>query len=106
MDHMQIIDDIAIGIIEPQALRTDREARFPREAIDAMGRAGLLGLVSSERIGGHGGGLEEAAEVIGRIARACPSTAMVVCMHYCATSVIEAQGPDEIRSEIAAGRHL
>ncbi|HZT56693.1 MAG TPA: acyl-CoA dehydrogenase family protein, partial [Burkholderiaceae bacterium] len=40
------------------------------------------------------------------IAQACPSTAMVLCMHYCATAVIEALGPDALRREIAAGRHL
>jgi alkylation response protein AidB-like acyl-CoA dehydrogenase len=31
---------------------------------------------------------------------------MVVCMHYCATAVIEAHGPVEIRRAIAAGKHL
>jgi alkylation response protein AidB-like acyl-CoA dehydrogenase len=31
---------------------------------------------------------------------------MVVCMHYCATAVIEAFGPVEVRRAIAAGKHL
>ena len=31
---------------------------------------------------------------------------MVVCMHYCATAVIEQHGPDDVRRAIAAGDHL
>src|SRR5262249_3460981 len=41
-----------------------------------------------------------------RLARACGSTAMVVCMHYCATVVVEHHGPLEIRRAIAGGDHL
>lgn len=106
MNHLDTIDTVAREAIAPLALRTDREGRFPREAMDALGRAGLLGLVSAPAMGGQGLGLREAADVVGRIARDCPSTAMVVCMHYCATSVIEAQGPEGLRRDIAAGRHL
>ena len=72
----------------------------------AMGDAGLLGLVSATEVGGKGLGLPAASQVVGRIARECASTAMVVCMHYCATAVIEANGPVEVRKAIAAGKHL
>ncbi|MBO9687222.1 acyl-CoA dehydrogenase family protein [Roseateles chitosanitabidus] len=106
MSHLDTADVVVRDVIEPLSIRTDREGRFPREAIDALGRAGLLGLVSATAVGGQGAGLREAAEVVGRIARDCPSTAMVVCMHYCAAAVIEAQGPEAVRREIAAGRHL
>lgn len=99
-------DRIANDIVEPHALQTDQEGKFPRAALDALGQAGLLGLTSSPQVGGQGAGLREAADVVGRIAQDCPSTAMVVCMHYCATAVIEAQGPQAVRQEIAAGRHL
>jgi alkylation response protein AidB-like acyl-CoA dehydrogenase len=88
------------------AVQTDAERRFPREAISALGEAGLLGLVSSTEVGGSGKGLREASDVVSRIAQACPSTAMVVCMHYCATGVIEQMGPAETRKAIAQGRHL
>src|SRR6185295_13433763 len=39
-------------------------------------------------------------------ARECGSTAMVVCMHYCASAVIEQHGPADVRAAIAAGKHL
>ena len=43
---------------------------------------------------------------VGRVAEACASTAMVLCMHYAATAVIEAYGPHDVREGIAAGKHI
>ncbi|MES2530327.1 MAG: acyl-CoA dehydrogenase family protein [Pseudomonadota bacterium] len=106
MDHLEALARIDQETLQPLAPRTDGEGRFPREVIQAMGQAGLLGLVSAASVGGQGQGLREAAQVVSRIAQTCPSTAMVVCMHYCATAVLEQQGPDAVRREIAAGRHL
>ena len=51
-------------------------------------------------------GLADAALVVRRLAASCGSTAMVVCMHYSATAVIEAHGPTDVRTAIAEGRHL
>ena len=106
MPHLQTLDSIVLSTIAPAAQATDRDAVFPRAAIGALGQAGLLGLISAEAVGGAGKGLAEAAQVVERIARACPSTAMVVCMHYCATVVIEQFGSEAVRRDIAAGRHL
>lgn len=100
------LEPIATGLLAELALRTDQEARFPREAIDAIGQAGLLGLLSATEVGGLGGSLRDASRVVSRIAEVCPSTAMIVCMHYCGTVVIEPFGPAAIREKIAAGQHL
>jgi len=104
--HLAALEPIIKDTIGPQALRTDTEARFPREAINALGRAGLLGLVSATSVGGQGKALREASEVVSRIAQTCPSTAMVVCMHYCATAVLEQLGGEWVRKAVAQGRHL
>ncbi len=106
MSFLEKLDAIVTDTIAPAASATDREARFPRPAIDALGKAGLLGLVSSTEVGGLGLGLPEAAQMIERIAKACPSTAMVVCMHISATTVLEKFGSEKVRREVAAGRHL
>lgn len=106
MTYLHQLDAIVQDIIAPAAQSTDREAAFPRAAITALGQSGLLGLVSATTVGGMGLGLAEAAQVVERIAKACPSTAMVVCMHYCATTVLEKSGGDAVRRDIAAGRHL
>lgn len=103
---LDTLETIVTQVIAPQATETDRQASFPREAIAALGRDGLLGLVSATAMGGQGQGLREAAQVVGRIAQACPSTAMVVCMHYCATTVLEQLGSEAVRRAIAGGRHL
>jgi alkylation response protein AidB-like acyl-CoA dehydrogenase len=87
------------------AAEVDR-GTFPIATLKALADDGMLGLVSSKDVGGKGCGLAEAAALVERLARECGSTAMVVCMHFCATAVIEAHGPLEVRKAIAAGKHL
>jgi alkylation response protein AidB-like acyl-CoA dehydrogenase len=99
-------DQIAAGVIRSNAGDVDAKAQFPRNNIKALRKAGLLGLVSAKEVGGHGQGLRAAAAVCERIARECPSTAMIMKMHYCGTAVIEAFGDAGLRREVAAGRHL
>jgi alkylation response protein AidB-like acyl-CoA dehydrogenase len=106
MHRLARLDGIIDSTLAPLAQRTDEEGRFPREVIHALGEAGLLGLTLPTRVRGMGLGLREATEVVSRIAQTCPSTAMVVCMHYCATAVVNQFGTDELREAIALGKHL
>lgn len=103
---MDIVEEVASGVVAKHAARVDREAAFPKEAIDALREAGLLGLISAESVGGMGEGPRAAALVVERLARECGSTAMVVCMHYAGTAVLERHGPETVRRENAAGEHL
>ena len=103
-EYEQLVESIAATAAN-HAAAVDRGA-FPTETLRALGEAGLLGLVSSPDVGGQGHGLPAAVHVVERLARECGSTAMVVCMHYCGTAVIEAHGPVETRKAIAAGKHL
>lgn len=98
--------NIIADIVAPRAQDCDKNALFPREAITAFGKAGILGLLSSKEVGGLGLGLGEASEVVELVAQSCPSTAMVLTMHFCATTVIEKFGDVSVRSEIAKGTHL
>ncbi|HEV8653872.1 MAG TPA: acyl-CoA dehydrogenase family protein [Actinomycetes bacterium] len=100
------LDPLVAEAVDPVATEVDRAATFPRAAVDALGRAGLLGLVSAAEVGGQGQGLRAASMTVERLARSCGSTAMVVCMHYAAAAVVEALGPRAAREAIAAGRHL
>jgi alkylation response protein AidB-like acyl-CoA dehydrogenase len=104
--YLDALAPVLSQVVEPAAVQVDREGAFPRAAVDALGRAGLLGLVSAPEVGGGGEGMRAATEVVERLAGACGSTAMIVCMHYAATAVIEAHGPRAVREAIAAGRHL
>ena len=46
------------------------------------------------------------ATIVGRLARDCGSTAMVLCMHYCGAAVLEASARATSGSAAAAGEHL
>ncbi len=101
------LESVVNEVIAPNAIDVDVTGKFPRAALDALGKAGLLGLVSATEVGGLGMGHRAATLVVQRIARECASTAMIVAMHYAGAAVIEAaNGPREVREAIAAGRHL
>jgi alkylation response protein AidB-like acyl-CoA dehydrogenase len=104
--YLEKLEPVVAEVIAPAAAEVDRTGAFPRAAMDALGRAGLLGLVTAPEVGGMGQGHRAAALTVERIARECASTAMVVCMHYAAAAVIEAHGPRAVREAIAAGRHV
>jgi alkylation response protein AidB-like acyl-CoA dehydrogenase len=106
MSYVEALDYVVHTVISPAARETDQLARFPRAALDAFGKAGLLGLLSPAEAGGMGLGLADAAQVVECIARECPSTAMVMTMHYTAAVLIEKYGPKDVRRAIAEGRHL
>jgi alkylation response protein AidB-like acyl-CoA dehydrogenase len=104
--YLDTLNRIITDKLEALAPETDRDGRFPRAVIDALAEAGLLGLISSKDVGGLGLGLAEASQVVSSLAQHCPSTAMIVCMHYCGAAVLEQLGPENVRRDIAAGRHL
>ena len=106
MDHHDALARVIRDVVAPRAVSVDRDGTFPRAAIEALGQAGILGLISSRAMGGSGEGMVAAADVVRQLAQACGSTAMVLMMHYAATAVIEAHGPTETREAIASGRHL
>ena len=103
---LDVLEELIRTVVDPAAADVDTNGTFPRPAVTALGERGLLGLLSSADVGGLGGSLADAAAVVRRLAASCGSTAMVVCMHYCATAVIEQHGPDQVRRAIASGRHL
>ena len=104
--HLDRLDTVIGAHIASAAAEVDETGAFPRAAIEALGRAGLLGLISSTEVGGLGQSHRAAALAVERIARACASTAMVVCMHYSAVAVIEAHASRDVREQVARGEHL
>jgi alkylation response protein AidB-like acyl-CoA dehydrogenase len=102
--------EIADHILAPAARQNDKDARFPSEAIAALGSAGLLGITLPTEIGGSALGPRTIAAVVATLAEADASAAMVYLMHICATATIGAAHPEaqmaQTLKEIAAGRHL
>ncbi|MGA2997229.1 acyl-CoA dehydrogenase family protein [Bradyrhizobium sp.] len=65
-----------------RAEQHDREASFPFENFKDLSEAGLLALTVPAALGGGGAGARDAARILGIIAKADPSTALVLSMHY------------------------
>ncbi len=59
----------------------DREACFPKAAIDAAKRLNLLGAQVPVELGGEGASILDLTEMCYALGRACSSTAMIVAMH-------------------------
>jgi alkylation response protein AidB-like acyl-CoA dehydrogenase len=94
--------------ISRHAAEVDRDSRFPKEAIQAMGEAGLMGLTVPTEYGGLGQGLRTAAAVLDEIAQRDASAGMVYLMHLCGVAcyVASAQTAAQQMRDAAAGRHL
>jgi isovaleryl-CoA dehydrogenase len=104
--YESVLSAVIERTVGPQAAEIDRTGAFPRDGVQALGDAGLLGLLSAPNVGGGGESLAAAAHVIEAVGARCASTATVVLMHYAAVAVIEAYGPQDIRRLIARGDHL
>ncbi|HEY2012842.1 MAG TPA: acyl-CoA dehydrogenase family protein [Bryobacteraceae bacterium] len=104
--YQTTLDRICTETIAPAAVEVDRDGVFPEKSIEALKVAGFLGAMSSPDVGGLGLGLPGAATVVGRVAQECGSTAMVLCMHYCGTAVLEAHAGETVRRATASGAHL
>jgi alkylation response protein AidB-like acyl-CoA dehydrogenase len=102
--------EIAKDVLGPAARQNDKDGRFSPEAIDALGKSGLLALMLPAAAGGSGLGPRTFAAVTATLAEADASVAMVYLMHMAATATIAAarQGAATTPTlkEIAAGRHL
>ncbi|HEY7187408.1 MAG TPA: acyl-CoA dehydrogenase family protein [Vicinamibacterales bacterium] len=105
-DFAPAFEKICTEVVGPDAAHVDRDGVFPERGVKALGEAGLLGAVSAPDVGGLGLGVRGAAAIVERLAQECGSTAMVACMHFSGTAVLEAVGSREVRQAAASGAHL
>jgi len=73
----KIADEVAAA----HADEVDRDARFPREAVDALRAAGALSAQVPEELGGGGVSVPGIAHACFELGRRCSATAMVFAMH-------------------------
>ena len=108
--HHATAASIARETLAAHAADVDASARFPGESIDALGRAGLLGLTLPTTHGGLGEGMRAFAAVTEELALACGSTAMIYVMHVAASQAIASgqnlAGRDVLLSQLTTGAHL
>jgi alkylation response protein AidB-like acyl-CoA dehydrogenase len=104
--------EIASSRLAPSAGQNDKAGRFSTEAVESLGKSGLLGLMLPADFGGSGLGPRTLAAVIATLAEADASVAMVYLMHILGTATISAARPSAaqalapILQEIGAGCHL
>ena len=102
--------EIADRVIAPAASQNDKQGRFSAEAVEALGKGGLLGLMLPIKFGGGALGPRTFAGVTATLAEADASAAMVYLMHVCAAATIVAARSEvavaETLREIAAGQIL
>lgn len=70
----------------------DTNARFPKEAFDAMKQERLLGVMIPEELGGEAASLEEITAICAELGKACSSTAMIFAMHQIKVSSLVTHG--------------
>lgn len=70
----------------------DRDARFPRETIEALKRERLLGVAVPVEFGGEGLSLAVVADLIVQLGQACGSSAMIYGMHQIQISSLASHG--------------
>jgi acyl-CoA dehydrogenase len=69
------------AVAAAEADDVDRNARFPKAAIDAARQQKLLGAQIPVQFGGHGASIAELTDMCYALGRACSSTAMIFAMH-------------------------
>jgi butyryl-CoA dehydrogenase len=70
--------EIALHEIAPKAAEIDRHQRFPRQAVDRLAKAGMLGVTMPSLWGGMGLDTVACALMLEELASACASTAAIV----------------------------
>src|SRR6188768_1211606 len=86
-------------VLEPNAVRLDREHRFPRESLAEAAELSLLGINVPAEYGGVEAGAVAYALAITELARACAATTVAVCVSNMVAEVICAFGNEDQRSE-------
>jgi alkylation response protein AidB-like acyl-CoA dehydrogenase len=81
-----------------RAARYDRAAAFPREDLDDLRAAGLLGLMTPRRLGGLGAGFADYAEVALALAEGNGATALLFNMHASVTGALALTSDDLARA--------
>ena len=80
-DLRSVAAGIGQDVVGPAAADVDRQARFPRESIEALRDARMLSAYVPTECGGAGASLAEIAGAVEALGQQCASTAMIFAMH-------------------------
>ena len=89
---LETVTRIASQVARVHADAVDREGRFPVEAMEALKRARMLGLLVPASLGGPEVSLDQVAAMCEALAQHCASTAMVFAMHHIQVACLARHG--------------
>jgi butyryl-CoA dehydrogenase len=103
-EDQKIVQELATKVatqeLGPKARGIDVDQAFPWEGLQALARAGLLGMVVPEALGGEGKDTLSFVLVTEAVAKACASTALVFVTHETVTRALAAAGSDEQKASL------
>jgi acyl-CoA dehydrogenase len=91
---------VVCAVADEHARQADEAAAFPGDALDAMRRTGLLGLMVPGRYGGGDGTLTELVDATMRLGRADMSVAMIFAMHCQQVVALATYGGERLREHV------
>jgi acyl-CoA dehydrogenase len=80
--------EAAAAVALKNADAVDREARFPREAIQSVQTQRLLGMMVPAELGGGNASVADVVDACYILARGCASTAMIFAMHQIMVAIL------------------
>jgi alkylation response protein AidB-like acyl-CoA dehydrogenase len=95
---LELARELAAEVLAPRAAEYERAARFPREELRTLGRAGLLGLAYPVELGGGGQPYEVYLQVLEELASAWLSVGIAVSVHTLSCQPLARFGTDEQRA--------
>ncbi|GGU69989.1 acyl-CoA dehydrogenase [Streptomyces albospinus] len=87
-------------VTERYAADTDRAAAFPVDALAALRRTGLLGLLVPAEYGGLGGSVRDLVTAAQTLGRSDMSVGMIFAMHCQQSAALVGHGGDRLRKEL------
>jgi len=101
--------EIAEKELAPKAAEIDRTSAFPRDGINKLAKAGLMGISIPRDFGGNKSDTLSSVLVMEEIAKACPSTAEILSNHLYVGGAIAVGGTEDTKqhfSALASGEKL
>ncbi|WP_407554662.1 acyl-CoA dehydrogenase family protein [Streptomyces sp. Pv4-95] len=102
LDVSAALSEVA-EVTERHAERTDESAQFPVEALAALRRTGLLGLLVPTAHGGLGGTARDLVAAAQTLGRSDMSVGMIFAMHCQQTEAVIRYGHERLRKELLPG---
>jgi alkylation response protein AidB-like acyl-CoA dehydrogenase len=94
------VRQLAEDKIAPYAAEVDEDARFPREARDALAQAGFHAVHIPEQYGGSGADAIATAIVIEEVARVCASSSLIPAVNKLGTMPLLLSASEELKKEV------